>query len=232
MKIQRGWILSKDSDTGKNIPFFLKVRDKDIVPTHNQTLDLYFNKIYSDCRVTLIETTATSITYRVSHRVADVSYYYTLYTDGRYIITGTVYNGSKAIHLSNNIVTISTIYPYLPSNGLNQTVVSVRPFYYRQRTANSRYMKKVDVTSLMNFEVSCGKDPVRSNYGITGASGMIESDNYEAHTIELFLGSSVTMTCPYRPVDDEGTSTEVSVSDMAKNYLNYDIEIHGIYRSL
>ena len=149
-----------------------------------------------------------------------------------YIITGTVYNGSKAIHLSNNIVTISTIYPYLPSNGLNQTVVSVRPFYYRQRTANSRYMKKVDVTSLMNFEVSCGKDPVRSNYGITGASGMIESDNYEAHTIELFLGSSVTMTCPYRPVDDEGTSTEVSVSDMAKNYLNYDIEIHGIYRSL
>lgn len=65
MKIQRGWLLSKDPDTNKNIPFFVKVRDKDIVVTNAPNFEDVFTKLSSNATCKLISQTPEASTYEV-----------------------------------------------------------------------------------------------------------------------------------------------------------------------
>lgn len=248
MKIQRGWLLSKDPDTSKNIPFFVKVRNKDIVVTDAPAFEDVFTKIFSGSTYKLISQTPEASTYEVTHSRAS-KYYYKLYNDGSYKISAYV-SGILNYGVFNNTVggTINTkiTLPYSFQNSNkgydaytgfeNIPTVTVKPCYQAFRSSTDvSEPKTVFVDKLVECSVLVDYSHTSNIESFTDSTStkvtvddVISYATQVYHTIEIDFLSRTLTYLPYYPTSP--TETE-SISDMInRGALNYYIEIKGRYK--
>lgn len=86
MIVQKGWLFSKDSETNRNVPFFLKVRDTDIVSSSIVPSSVLL-KTDSNFGITLFSDTQDCTTYFVNSNMSNNDYMYIkLYKNGLFEI--------------------------------------------------------------------------------------------------------------------------------------------------
>lgn len=86
MIVQKGWLFSKDIDTKRNVPFFLKVRDVDIVSSSIVPSSVLL-KTDSNFGITLFSDTQDCTTYFVNSNMSNNDYMYIkLYKNGLFEI--------------------------------------------------------------------------------------------------------------------------------------------------
>ena len=253
MKIQRGWLLSKDPDTNKNIPFFVKVRNKDIVVTDAPAFEDVFTKIFSNASYKLISQTPEASTYEVSHPNVKFKYYYKIYNDGKYEITAFTNTYNYGLFSKTD----------RPDSDVNVKIV----LPYSFQSSNKGYGKYTDLQNVPNitvkpcfhaFSSSIDKDnpkivfmnnlieySVLSDYGYTSDiesyTDTIDYNPYGVcndivgystkvyHTIRVNFMSD-TLTCkPYYPVELI-TEDKSITSLMNSDDIWYYIEIKGRYK--
>lgn len=256
MKIQRGWLLSKDPDTNKNIPFFVKVRDKDIVVTNAPNFEDVFTKLSSNATCKLISQTPEASTYEViqpynSSNTSFEKYYYKVYNDGNYVITTFLPTSTSYGLFRKNTddgKAVKIIFPYSIQNsemsyGDNDIAtfipdVSVKPFYPTYFNSNSKYDKShiyvdnsIDYNVEVSYEVISSKNSLPQDAG--GDDRNRDYNNIIGHDYKVYSGINIKFiseTCPVQANTIYDYIVNTSISDMLMNKFGYNIEIKGRYK--
>ena len=256
MKIQRGWLLSKDPDTSKNIPFFVKVRNKDIVVTDAPAFEDVFTKISTNVTYKLILQTPEASTYEVtqpynSSNTNFQKYYYKIYNDGNYSIT-TFLPTSTAYGIfrknTDDGKAVKIIFPYSIQNseisyGDDEIAnyipdVTVKPFYSTYFYSNSKTGKthiyvdnSIDYNVEVEYEVISSKDSLPTDAG--GDDANRDYSNIIGPNYKVYSGITVKFiseTCPVQANTMYDYIVNNSISDMLMDKFGYNIEIKGRYK--
>lgn len=194
MLIQKGWIFSKDPDTKKNVPFFIHVRDTDIVSNSTVPSSVLL-KTNSNFNIILLSDTQDCTTYIVSSTLSTYDYMKVkLYKNGLYEIDALITDKPST---STGIFSISL--PY----GLNEKstcdIIDAQVVYKNNKkvinlssvfplnVATTEYSKITDNLSESYDQLSMYKINLLTDYFGSSAERYVDIERCKENCYKLYL---------------------------------------------